>query len=58
MLRVHTLFGALHVKVTNAHLDYNPNAVMTMDPYVKIIISNQNRTTQVQKKGGSEPKFD
>ena len=58
MPRVPTLFGALHIKVTNAHLDYNPNSVMTMDPYIKIIISNQNRVTQVKKKGGNDPRFD
>ena len=58
MLKVPTLFGALHITVLNCHLDRNTNSFMAMDPYVKILISNQPKSTQVKYKGGFDPRFD
>lgn len=31
---------------------------MTMDPYAKLVMSNQVKTTEVIKKGGFDPHFD
>ncbi len=58
LMRVPTLFGSLHINVLNCHLERNPNSIMSMDPYVKITISNQTRTTQIKKKGGFDPRYD
>jgi Ca2+-dependent lipid-binding protein len=58
VLRVNTRCGSLKITILNCHLERNTNAVMTMDPYVKIKVSNQSKLTEIRKKGGYDPQFD
>lgn len=51
-LRVPTRCGILKINILNCHLERNPNAVMTIDPYVKVTVSNQTFRTETIKKGG------
>lgn len=57
-LKTPTLFGELKVTILSCHLDRNTNSVMKMDPYVKLVMSNQIKKTEVIKKGGFDPHFD
>ena len=57
-LKTPTLCGELRVTVLNCHLERNTNSLMTMDPYVKLVMSNQIQKTDIRKKGGFDPRFD
>lgn len=52
-----TVFGVLEVRVVEAVIEHETSSVFTMDPYVGIKFSNQQRTGSVIKKGGKNPKF-
>jgi hypothetical protein len=52
-----TVFGTLEVRVLEAHIEHETSKVFSMDPYVNIKFSNQNKKGEVVKKGGKSPKF-
>lgn len=52
-----TVFGVLEVRVIEAIIEHETSKVFSMDPYVNIKFSNQNKTGVIVKKGGKNPKF-
>lgn len=51
-----TSAGTLNIKVTDGVL-FHQASLFTMDPYVKLKLSNQEKTSKVVEKGGKTPNF-
>jgi hypothetical protein len=57
MLKVPTLFGGLHITVNDFHLNEGSVNLETFNPYVKIIISNQFKSTKIVEKAGFDTTY-
>lgn len=55
--RKETVNGVLKLTITSAKIKHHTSTFFSMDPYIKIRMSNQSAQTQILLKGGCDPVF-